>query len=181
MLIVVLVIAGSRIKAALNSASRVQSDANRLAALSDGRLGSSYLIAKNLREALDAVPRAPMLEVHVNATSVEFQYVVGSRAAGFTANTVQPELIPEQVTLDGSASPRSRAFPLSIVRADVPSRLVRAVRRQPGLSDFELDAETLAMAPIDRRVEWTISGTGGGHNLNFTALPDGRHLRVLPQ
>jgi hypothetical protein len=185
-LVAVLVIGGSRIKHAIDSGNQVQSEANRLSALADGGLGSSYLLEKNLAGALTALrarigPRAPMLEVQVAPTAVEFQYVVGQRAAGFTANTVQPRLVPEQVTLDGTASPRSQSFSLSVVRAGVPSGFVRAIRRMPGLSDFSLASATLAKQPVDERVEWSIAGTGGGRELTFLARPNGTHLRATPR
>jgi hypothetical protein len=183
-LIAALAIAGPRIRSALQASNKVDSEAARLSQLSEGRLGSSFLIVANFRRELSGVraklgAHAPMLEVQVSPTAVEFQYVVGQRAAGLTANSVQPQLVPEEVTLSGDGSPRSQAFSLSIVRVAVPPAFVRAIRRKPGLSDFSLESATLEKQPADGRIEWSIVGTGGGHELVFTARPGGEHLRKV--
>jgi hypothetical protein len=180
-----LALAGIKIKGAVHDSNVVDSQARRLSQLAEGGLGSSYLIQRNFAAALVSVrgkigARAPMLEVDVNTTSVEFQYVVGQRAAGWQANSVQPTLVPEQVTLDSSASPRSRSFPLTLVRASTPSRLIREIKRRPGLSDFSVDAETLSRSPVDNHLGWTVVGSGGGHDVVFHARPDGTHLAQIP-
>lgn len=185
-LIVALIIGATRVKHAIDAGNSVQSEANRLSKLSEGGLGSSYLIPKNLEHALASLRAkigsdAPLIEVQLEPTAVEFQYVVGQRAAGFTANTVRPELVPEEVTLSGSGSPRAQSFPLSVVRATVPPQLVRAIRRRPGLSDFKLNGATLEKQPGDNRLGWSIVGTGGGHDVIFLARPNGTGLRRLPQ
>jgi hypothetical protein len=183
-LVAALAIAGPRIRSALQASNKVDSEAARLSQLSEGRLGSSFLIVANFRRELSGVraklgAHAPMLEVQVSPTAVEFQYVVGQRAAGLTANSVQPQLVPEEVTLSGDGSTRSQAFSLSIVRVAVPPAFVRAIRRKPGLSDFSLESATLEKQPADGRIEWSIVGTGGGHELVFTARPGGEHLRKV--
>jgi hypothetical protein len=99
-----------------------------------------------------------------------------TRAAGFTVNTVTPVLAPEEVTLDDPGPPGPHAFSLALVRAPVPAELMRAIRRRPGLSDFAPDSISLARSDIDRRVVWTVTGAGGGHELVFTARPDGSRL-----
>jgi hypothetical protein len=183
-LVAALAIAGTRIRSALQASNSVDAKAARLSQLSEGRLGSSFLITANFRRELSGVrgklgAHAPMLEVQVSPTAVEFQYVVGQRAAGLTANSVQPQLVPEEVTLTGDGSPRSQAFSLSIVRVAVPPAFVRAIRRKPGLSDFSLESATLEKQPADGRIEWSIVGTGGGRELVFTARPGGEHLRKV--
>jgi hypothetical protein len=183
-LVAALAIAGTRIRSALQASNGVDAEATRLTQLSQGRLGSSFLVAANFRRELSGVrgklgAHAPMLEAQVSPTAVEFQYVVGQRAAGLTANSVQPRLVPEEVTLTGEGSPRSRAFSLSIVRVSVPPALVSAIRRKPGLSDFSLESATLEKQPADGRIEWSIVGTGGGRELVFTARPGGQHLRKV--
>lgn len=182
--VALLAVVGTRIKGALNNANRVQAQANHLSTLAEGGAGASLLIAANLRRELAGVrarigARAPMIEVQVGSTGVEFQYVEGQRAAGFTANTVQPALVPEQVTLVGDGSPRSQSFPLSIVRAAVPGQLRAAIRRRPGLSDFTLESATLAKEPVAHHLVWTVAGTGGGHELVFEARPNGRGLHKI--
>jgi hypothetical protein len=81
------------------------------------------------------------------------------------------------VTIVGGGSPRSQAFPLTIVNAAVPSRLVQAIRRMPGLSDFTPVNATLRKQPFDGHVEWSVTGTGGGRAVNFLAEPAGGRLR----
>jgi hypothetical protein len=170
-----------RISAALKSSRSVDAEARRLSQLAEGKLRSSYFITANFRRELSTVrrrlgPRAPMLEVDIARAGLEFQYVVGRRAAGFTVNTVQPQLKPEEVTLEEPGSPRKHAFSLALVRAAVPARLIRAIRRRPGLSDFSADSVSLARSDVDGRVEWTVTGAGGGHELVFTARPDGSRM-----
>jgi hypothetical protein len=170
-----------KIRAAFTASDRVDAQARRISQLAEGKLGSSYFIATNFRRELNAVrarlgPRAPMLQIAVARAGLEFQYVVGNRAAGLTVNTVQARLKPEEVTLDEPGSPRARAFSLALARAAVPAQLVRAVRHRPGLSDFAADSLMLARSDVDHRVEWTVTGAGGGHELVFTARPDGARL-----
>jgi hypothetical protein len=165
----------------LKASGRDDAQARRLSELADGKLGSSYFITANFRRELSAVrrrlgPRAPMLEVDVARAGLEFQYVVGQRAAGFTVNTIQPGLKPEEVTLDEPGSPRKRAFSLALVRAGVPAALVRVIRRRPAFSDFTPDGISLARSDVDGRVEWSVTGAGGGHELVFTARPDGSRM-----
>jgi hypothetical protein len=170
-----------RIKGALKTSGQVDAQARRLSLLSEGKLGSSYFITRNFRRELAAVrrrlgARAPMLEVDIARAGLEFQYVVGQRAAGFTVNTVTAVLAPEEVTLDDPGPPGPHAFSLGLVRAAVPAELLRAIGRRPGLSDFAPDSISLARSDIDRRVLWTVTGAGGGHELVFTARPDGSRL-----
>ncbi len=170
-----------RINARLKASQRDDARAHRLSELAEGKLGSSYFITANFRRELTAVrrrlgPRAPMLEVDIARAGLEFQYVVGQRAAGLTANTVQPALEPEQVTLSEPGSPRRHAYPLALVHAPAPAAMVRAIRRRLDLSDFRPDSITLARSDVDGRLEWTVTGVGAGHELVFTAPPDGRRL-----
>jgi hypothetical protein len=179
-----LIFAGTKIKSALNQANQVQAQANHLSVLANGGAGSSFLITRNFKRELDGVrarigPHAPMIQVQLGRTAVEFQYAEGQRAAGLTANTVQPQLVPEQVTLDGNESVRKQSFSLSVVRAAVPVALVTAIRRRPGLSDFSVDSLTLAKDPLNGKLVWTVTGTGGGRSLVFLASPIGRGLHTV--
>jgi hypothetical protein len=183
-LIAGLAVAGVKIKDALHKSDAVQSEANRLSKLSEGGLGSSYLIEKTCASVLQAVrtrigSQAPMLEVSVGPTAVQFQYATGNRAAGLTANTVQPALAPEQVTLTGSGSVKAASFPLTEVRESVPAQFAPKIRRIPGLSDFTLTNATLHRQPLDHHVGWTVVGTGGGRQLVFGARPNGTGLRRI--
>lgn len=180
-IVALVVVVIPKIKGALKTSGQVDAQARRLSLLSEGKLGSSYFITRNFRRQLIAVrrrlsARAPMLEVDIARAGLEFQYVVGQRAAGFTVNTVTAVLAPEEVTLDDPGPPGPHAFSLALVRAPVPAELIRAIRRRAGLSDFAPDSISLARSDIDRRVVWTVTGAGGGHELVFTARPDGHRL-----
>src|SRR5947209_3754794 len=95
-----------KVNGATHSADKVQQEARRLDQLSQGGLGSSLVIPANLARAVRQLtarlgPQTRLLEVTVNASSAEFQYLIGQRAAGYLETSETSQLQPEQVTLSG--------------------------------------------------------------------------------
>jgi hypothetical protein len=177
--------AAVKIKGALKNSDRVDQQARRLDLLSQGKLGSSMLIAANLSRALGQVEArigadAKIVSATVNATSAEFVYLAGNRVRGFLETSVSPVLEPRQETFDDPGPPRRAAFALSLLDANVPSHFVLRVRRIRGLSDFSMAAARLSRDVITHQPEWSISGTGGGRDLTLHARPDGSRLKRLP-
>jgi hypothetical protein len=178
-------VAAIKIRGALKNSDKVDQQAKRLDLLSEGKLGSSMVIARNLARAVDQVaarigPHGLVLQVSVNPTSADFEYVIGERAAGYLETSESPVLEPEQETLEDQGSPRPHAFSLALVRPRAPSELVAAIRRRPGLSDFSLSDALLSRDPLSNKPAWVISGSGGGHDLTFRARPNGSGLKLLP-
>jgi hypothetical protein len=178
-------VAAIKIRGALKKSDKVDQQAKRLDQLSEGKLGSSMVIARNLARAVNQVaarigPQGLVLQVSVNPTSADFEYVIGERAAGYLETSESPVLQPEQETLEDPGSPRPHAFPLALVRPRAPSELVAAIRHRPGLSDFSLSDALLSRDPLSNKPAWVVSGSGGGHDLTFRARPNGSGLRQLP-
>jgi hypothetical protein len=174
--------AAIKIKGAFENSNSVDAQARRLDLLSQGKLGSSMLLDRNLGRALHQVhatigPNPLVVSVAVNATSAEFVYLAGGRVAGLQETSIKPVLVPEQETFDDPGSPRRAAFPLRLLNPRLPARFVAMIRRLHGLGDFVLSSATLSRDPVTHRPSWSISGTGGGRDLTLETRPDGSRLK----
>jgi hypothetical protein len=131
--------------------------------------------AKNLSTAIGRFEKhvgrsARLMDVALTSTSATFEYERGGVGRDYT------------VTVPGAPPPRGEvfcagcaSFTVSAVLTNVPSALIRRVRRRPGLAHYIV--WSIDISGFDGPLRWTLNGRTRVRFVAFSADKHGHHLR----
>jgi len=126
-------------------------------------------------------PGAQLLKAVVTEGKIEFTLRKGrsQRAEGFRWTAGHTTLDPVAVTIVGTGDIKDSVFPLRVLRAGAPQRLLGAVRRKLRDPKATVTAMNLTLRPVSAVPYWAIVANGGGRLVTIAAHPGGTHLEVL--
>ena len=126
-------------------------------------------------------PGAQLLKAVVTEGKIEFTLRKGrsQRAEGFRWTAGHTTLDPVAVTIVGTGDIKDSVFPLRVLRAGAPQRLLGAVRRKLRDPKATVTAMNLTLRPVSAVPYWAIVANDGGRLVTIAAHPGGTHLEVL--
>ncbi len=132
----------------------------------------------NLQHAINAVTgkagaQARILQLTLVPSYADFVLRTGQRAVGWRWMTASQDLLPVQITVEGSGSLNGQDFPLSDVMTPAPAKVLASL----AANHLTASQMVLSRALTDGVVGWNIDASGGGRaNIAYTADVQGNHV-----